>query len=130
MMTSKRTLDDALDAAMADDALIPSSGFVDTVMSAVRASAATPEAIAFPWARVWPAAMLAGAAAAAPLAVATTTGRIAPGIAGSDAFAHALADVSAALARVATHPDVQIAAGAIALTALLIAVPGRLLTSR
>ncbi|HEX4824067.1 MAG TPA: hypothetical protein VFV19_07120 [Candidatus Polarisedimenticolaceae bacterium] len=46
------------------DDLVPSSGFTDAVMDAVRREAATPPPIPFPWKRAWPV-VVAGAAALA-----------------------------------------------------------------
>jgi hypothetical protein len=48
--------DTQLDAALsaAQDQILPSSGFADAVMTAVRAEAAAPAPIAFPWKRAVP----------------------------------------------------------------------------
>ena len=51
------TLPDAgIDAALSarDDVILPSSGFTDAVMSAVRRESAAPAPIAFPWKRAIP----------------------------------------------------------------------------
>jgi hypothetical protein len=48
-------LDDDLDRIMArDDEIVPSSGFVGSVMDEVRREASAPPAIPFPWKRVLP----------------------------------------------------------------------------
>jgi uncharacterized membrane protein len=47
--------DDDLDHILSrDDDIVPSSGFVSSVMDAVRREAATPPAIPFPWKRALP----------------------------------------------------------------------------
>ncbi len=46
--------DDLNRAFLADDDIVPSSGFTALVMAAVRAQAATPPPIPFPWARAVP----------------------------------------------------------------------------
>lgn len=47
--------DDDLDRILSrDDDIVPSSGFVSSVMDAVRGEAATPPAIPFPWRRAVP----------------------------------------------------------------------------
>ena len=45
---------DDLDRYLTDDEIVPSSGFVANVMDAVRAEAAGPPPIPFPWARALP----------------------------------------------------------------------------
>ncbi len=59
-----------LDAALASDidAIVPSSGFVNSVMMAVHGQAAAPAPIAFPWKRAVPG-LIAAAAVAALLIV-------------------------------------------------------------
>ncbi len=46
-------------------AIVPSSGFVDSVMHAVRSEASTPGPIPFPWRRAWPGLLVAGLAVVA-----------------------------------------------------------------
>lgn len=61
--------DAALDAALHDDSLEPSSGFAGSVMAAVRAQAAAPPPIPFPWRRALPGILAASAALALLLVV-------------------------------------------------------------
>lgn len=46
--------DAALDAALRDDTILPSSGFAASVMSAVESQSASSAALAFPWKRALP----------------------------------------------------------------------------
>ncbi|HEX4064726.1 MAG TPA: hypothetical protein VHZ09_01790 [Acidobacteriaceae bacterium] len=46
--------DAALDAALRDDTILPSSGFAASVMAAVERESAAPAALAFPWKRALP----------------------------------------------------------------------------
>ena len=45
-----------------EDGILPSSGFVASVLAAVRREAATPPPIPFPWTRAWPVAAAAAIA--------------------------------------------------------------------
>jgi hypothetical protein len=121
-MTGRPTLDEAIEAAMHGDDIVPSPGFVDAVMTSVRAEASTPPPIAFPWARVWPAVALGAALTAAPLIM------LRPAPASARAESGAVADISAMLTGLAANPDLQLALLAIGLTWLLILIPGRLRT--
>ncbi len=50
-----------------EEGILPSSGFVASVMDVVQAEAATPAPIAFPWRRAWPGAVVAVLTVAAVL---------------------------------------------------------------
>jgi len=56
-----RLTDVALDAALRDDTILPSSGFSASVMAAVESQSAAPAAIAFPWKRAFPGLVAAAA---------------------------------------------------------------------
>lgn len=124
-MTGPTRFDDDLDRAMHEDPLVPSSGFASAVMSAVRDDAATPAPIAFPWARVWPAAVAAVVLTAAPLAIGL---RGAPASSGQALFG--VGDAVAFVADLVGDADLQAAAVALVLTGLLLLIPRRLLAPR
>jgi hypothetical protein len=64
------TEEDCLDQFFAaEEVVLPSSGFTASVMDAVRAEAAGPPPIPFPWKRAWPGIIAAGAALLAALLV-------------------------------------------------------------
>jgi hypothetical protein len=49
-----RLTDAALDAALRDDTILPTSGFTASVMAAVASQSTAPAALAFPWKRALP----------------------------------------------------------------------------
>jgi len=61
--------DAALDAALRDDAILPSSGFAASVMAAVQRESAAPAALVFPWKRALPGLIVAVAVLALLLGV-------------------------------------------------------------
>jgi hypothetical protein len=61
--------DAALDAALRDDSILPSSGFAASVMDAVHSESAVAAGLQFPWKRAIPGLALAALAALAVLAM-------------------------------------------------------------
>ena len=128
-MTRNRHLtvdDEAIDRAMLDDVeLAPSSGFVQAVMNAVVAERTAPPPIAFPWARVWPAAALCAVLTAGPLVLAR------PDLAVSTApLAGPVVRVLSLLDGLVASAEVRQAAIGLALTWLLVDIPRRIVSRR
>lgn len=117
---------DDLDRALAEEDIVPSSGFVAAVMTAVLEEAQTPAPIPFPWTRA-----LTGFAAAISLVLVVPAiwlrGAAAPpdGDSGSG-FARLAIDW---ILRLAGDPDMALIAAALLLTYALVDIPRRL-TSR
>ena len=115
---------DDLDRVFAsNDAIVPSSGFVNAVMTAVLEEAKTPAPIPFPWARVFTGLGVCAATIVGMLLWTLNTPAAPADGPGTDAFSA----VAAPLARLASTQEAQLIVGALVLTYLLVVVPWRVL---
>lgn len=125
-------LDRALGAEQ--DGILPSSGFADAVMFAVRAEAAAPAPIPFPWKRAVPG--LIGAAAALGMlvawlvkAAAAGPATVAQGMSSGTSFFWQNAAVMSLLHRAAT-PDAAWIAGSLAIPLVCLLLMRRMVFGR